>query len=105
MDVLFALPVDPTAVTSGVEFGATSDGSLATLNGSFGGFTGFPYFTTGLATFPQDGSTVNFGLAFLSGSFTSEVAPAAVPEPATLALVAGAVPFAAAVRRRRAAKA
>ncbi|MBX9583347.1 MAG: PEP-CTERM sorting domain-containing protein [Gemmataceae bacterium] len=102
VDVSFALSTDPTAVTSGVEFGAGSDGFFATLTGSFGGFTGFPYFFTADPTFPQDGSTVPFGVAFLSGSFTSEAAePAAVPEPATLALVAGVVPFAAAVRRRR----
>jgi hypothetical protein len=81
VDVLFADTAAPTAVTSGIEMGASTDGFLATLSGSFGGFTGFPYFITGLPTFAQNGPsiTVPFSFPFLSGSFTSEGAPRAVP--------------------------
>ena len=85
VDLLFALPGAPTDVTSGIEFGAASDGLFATLSGSFGGFLGSPYFPTGLPTALQDGSTIIGGTAFLSVSFTSE---RAVPEPGTLGLLA-----------------
>jgi hypothetical protein len=85
VDVPFALLSNPTGATSGVEFGATSDGFTATLSGSFGGFDNFVYFTTVLATFTQNGQTIAFDLPFLGGEFISE-APGDVPAPAALAL-------------------
>ena len=85
VDLLFALPVNPTFSTSGIEFGATTDGSLGTLNGSFGGYIDPTfYFPTGLPTLPQDGRTGFAGMPFLSVSFVSEQA---LPEPGTLALM------------------
>jgi len=86
VDILFALAGDPTFSTSGVEFGATSDGTVATLNGSFGGYVDPSlYFGTALPTHLQDGRTELGTTAFLSVSFQSEAA--AVPLPGTLALV------------------
>ena len=84
--MLFSLNSDPTLVTSGIEFGVSTDGLNATLTGSFGGFTGVPYFSTGLPTFPQDGSTQPFSAPFLSGEFTSEAVDQVIPEPTTMAL-------------------
>lgn len=86
VDILFALPSDPVFATSGVEFGASTDGHMATLSGTFGGFIDpSRYFGTLLTTFLQDGRTEFGGLPFLSVSFRSEAA--AVPTPGTLALV------------------
>lgn len=85
VDVLFALPSNPTFTTSGVEFGATSDGLFASLGGSFGGYIDPSlYFFTALPTFEQNGQTVFSGMPFLSLAFTSEVP---VPEPGSLALL------------------
>jgi hypothetical protein len=94
-DILFALPSDPTAVTSGVEYTLSTDGFFGTISGTFGGFTGFPYFFTGGSTFAQDGHIEFFSAPFLSMSFDSE----AVPEPATLLMVVPGVAF---LLRRRA---
>lgn len=86
VSVLFALPSDPAFATSGIEFGATSDGTTATLSGSFGGYIDPSlYFPTAETTHLQDGRTVLGGTAFLSVSFTSEAA-VAVPLPGSLAL-------------------
>ncbi len=83
VDILFAVASDPAFATSGVEFGASTDGLSATLGGSFGGFIDPSlYFPTALPTFLQDGSTQFGGLPFLSVSFKSEL----VPTPGTLAL-------------------
>ena len=100
VDLLFALPGDPTAVTSGLEFSATTDGFLATLFGSFGGFTGVPYFSTGLPTAAQDGHTELGEAPFLSVSFDSEAVDVPVPEPATLLMVGPALALLARRRRR-----
>jgi hypothetical protein len=96
-EILFALAVDPTAVTSGAEWTPTTDGFFGTITGSFGGFNGSTYFFTSDPTFLQNGQTVFNGEPFLSISFTSE-APA-VPEPAMLLM---GVPGAAYLLRRRA---
>jgi len=96
-ETLFALASDPTAVTSGAEWTATTDGFLGTIAGSFGGFFGGPYFFTSNPTFLQNGQTQVNGEAFLSTSFTSE----AVPEPATLLLGVPAVGLALRRRLRR----
>jgi hypothetical protein len=95
VDVLFALPGNPAFATSGVEFGATSDGTNATLSGSFGGFVDPTlYFFTALPTLVQNGQTGLGDMPFLSVSFISE----AVPEPATLLLLGSGLLLA--VRRR-----
>lgn len=98
VDILFSLS-DPTFVTSGIEFGATSDGRNATLTGSFGGFVDPSlYFPTGLPTNPQDGRTVLGATAFLSVSFTSEI-----PTPGSLALAGLALMGLPLLRRRNSA--
>lgn len=103
-NVYFAFPVDPTGVTSGIQFFSQSDGTLATLDGSFGGLIGFPYFV-GSPTAAQDGHTENFFVPFLSGSFTSEaVVDGTIPEPASLA-VWGCIGLAGLVRGLRRKKA
>ena len=85
VDLLFALPGDPTFSTSGMEFGAESNGTFATLGGSFGGYVNPSlYFPTGLPTLEQNGQIGFSGMPFLSVAFTSEVP---VPEPGTLALL------------------
>jgi hypothetical protein len=85
VDLLFALAGNPGFATSGIEFGATSDGTFATLGGSFGGYVDPSlYFPTLLPTLLQDGQTGLSGMAFLSVSFVSE---ATVPEPGSLALL------------------
>jgi len=88
VDLLFALATNPGFTTSGLEFGAISDGSLATLTGSFGGYIDPSlYFATALPTLGQNGQTGYAGTGFLSVSFRSEV-----PVPATaLLLVIGAL--------------
>jgi hypothetical protein len=85
VDLLFALPGDPTFTTSGVVFLAESNGTFATLTGSFGGYVDPSlYFPTDLPTLEQNGQTGFSGMAFLSVAFTSEVP---VPEPGSLALL------------------
>jgi len=84
--LLFADAGNPTAVTSGIELTATTDGFYGDLFGSTGGYTGVPYFTTGDPTFPQQGGTQVGGFPYLSIAFTPE--HAAVPETgSTLALL------------------
>ena len=97
VDLLFALFGNPTFATSGIEFGATSDGFLGTLSGSFGGYLDpFSYFFTGLPTLGQDGQTAYGSMAYLSVSFVSE----AVPEPGSLALAGLALAGLATLRRK-----
>jgi hypothetical protein len=84
IDLYFALPGNPNFTTSGIEFGTTTDGFMATLSGSFGGYIDpSNYFSTPLPTLAQNGQTGFSGVPFLSVSFTSE----SVPEPTTLALM------------------
>lgn len=98
VDILFALPGNPTFSTSGIEFGAVAGGVGAQLAGSFGGFVDPTlYFSTALPTLPQDGATANGSTAFLTVSFKSEAA--AVPEPGTLSLL-GLALFGMLLRRR-----
>ena len=100
VDLLFALPGNPTFSTSGIEFGASSDGTNATLGGSFGGYVDPSlYFSTGLPTLAQDGQTGTAGMPFLSVSFISENP---IPEPATLALVGLALAGISGARRKTA---
>jgi len=85
VDLLFALPGDPTFTTSGVEFGAVSNGTFGTLTGSFGGYIDPSFYSfTNAPTLEQNGQTGFSGMPFLSVAFTSEVP---VPEPGTLALL------------------
>ncbi len=88
VDLLFALATNPGFTTSGLEFGASSDGFLGSLTGSFGGYIDPSlYFSTVLPTLAQNGQTGYSGTAYLSVSFRSEV-----PVPATaLLLVIGAL--------------
>jgi len=98
--IFFALPGDPSFATSGIEFSVTSDGRLATLTGSFGGFIDPSlYFPSPTPTFLQDGHSEAGGVAFLTASFTSEAATQ-VPEPGTLLLL-GAIGPGLLLRRRR----
>jgi hypothetical protein len=97
--ILFALPSDPTAVTSGATYSATTDGNNGTITGTFGGFVGTPYFGSA-GTFPQDGSTQFDSEPFLTISFTSETP---TPEPSTMLLMGSLLPaLFFVVRRRRA---
>lgn len=88
--LFFADAADPTAVTSGVELTATTDGFYGNLFGSTGGYTGVPYFPTAEPTYSQQGGTQFGGFPYLSIAFTPE--HAAVPETgSTLALLGLAV--------------
>lgn len=90
---LFALPSDPTGVTSGVAYSYSTDGFVATIAGTFGGFNGGVYSVTGDPTLAQDGRVEFFTLPpFLNMSFDSE-APAAVPEPPMLLTLGPAMAF------------
>ena len=87
IDIMFAFLADATAVTSGVEFGTSTNGSMGTLSGSFGALLGAPYFSTNDATFDQNDPTTRTGnVPYLSVAFIPE-APVQVPEPGTLALL------------------
>ncbi len=100
VDILFALPSNSAFSTSGIEFGATSDGVSATLAGSLGGFVDSSlYFATALPTAIQDGHIEFGGVAFLSVSFFSEN-PNPVPAPTSALLLCSLLPALAALRRR-----
>lgn len=100
VDLLFALPGNPTFATSGIEFDANTDGFNATLDGTFGGYINPSlYFSTGLPTLAQNGQTGTAVVPFLSVSFISENP---IPEPATLALVGLALAGISGVRRKTA---
>jgi len=95
--LLFVDAGDPTAVMSGVELTANSDGFLGDTFGSSGGYTGIPYFFVAELTYPQNGPTQNGSFPFLSISFTPE--HPGVPDGGSsallLALAAGTLSFAA----------
>lgn len=94
--IFFALAGDLSFATSGVEFSATSDGQMATLAGSLGGFVDPSlYFPSPVPTVLQDGRTADGSTSFLTVSFTSEAVN--VPEPASWLLALGGV---LALRRR-----
>lgn len=98
VDLLFALLGNLGFTTSGIEFGATSDGQVGTLSGSFGGYVDpSMYFSTSLPTLVQNGQIGYAGMPFLSVSFVSE----AVPEPGSLALAGIALAGVGALRRRK----
>jgi hypothetical protein len=98
MDILFALPGNPTFTTSGLESAYSSSRGIGTIAGTFGGYIDPSlYFFTSTPTFLQDGHTEFGSLPFLSASFRSET----VPEPTTLVLV-GSAGLALIRRRRRA---
>jgi hypothetical protein len=100
VDLLYAMPGSPAAVTSGVELSASTDGFLATVAGTFGGFTGTPYYATVRPTVDQtSGDVSSGGFPFLSVSFTPEIG--SVPEPASFGLFASAFAALAWARRRR----
>lgn len=99
VDILFALPIDPTFATSGIEFAATSDGFTATLAGSIGAFVDPSlYFSTPLPTHLQDGRTMLGSTAFLSVAFVSE---GVLPEPGSLALASMPLLYLAVLRMRK----
>lgn len=98
VDLLFAMPGDPSLVFSGIEFETSTDGNLGTLTGGFGGATGDVYFSTLLPTALQDGQALDGAAPFLSVRFISE---AVVPEPSTLLLFSALAPIIIAARRRR----
>ena len=101
VSIPFALADNPTFVTSGIGFNATSDGTSATLSGYFAGYIDPSHYgSTVLTTVLQDGHTEIRGVPFLTVQFRSE----AVPEPASLALLtAGLFGLVAARGRRKAA--
>ncbi len=97
--LLFADPGNPTAVTSGIELTATTDGFNGSLLGSTGGYTGIPYFFTADPTFPQQGGTQFGSFPYLSIAFTPE--HAAVPETGSSLALFGLAVSALGVMSRR----
>ena len=84
-------------VYSGVESGATSDGTFGTISGAFTGFDSGVSYGPNPATLPQDGSSADFSYPYLSATFHSE----AVPEPGTLGLLGAGLALLGSKRRRR----
>ena len=91
VDLLYAMPGSPTAVTSGVTLTAETNGFLAEVSGTFGGFTGASYnFPPAAPTIDQtSGQQSNGGFPFLSIRFIPESVDQ-IPEPASLGLLASA---------------
>ena len=101
VSIPFALADNPTFVTSGIGFNATSNSGSATLSGYFAGYIDPSHYgSTVLTTVLQDGHMEYGMVPFLSVHFLSE----AVPEPASLALLpTGLFGLVAARGRRKAA--
>ncbi len=98
----FELPSAPGFITSGMDASASTDGSFGTINGTFEGFTGTPYFfNLTPPRDPQNGPGVDRTFPFLSIHFDPEVP---TPEPASMLIFGAVAPGLVVAYRRRAAK-